>query len=107
MPGKFHEQRSLAAYSPWVTKSQAQLITHASRFIRSFSWTALATSFGEKPWDVAVGPGWGGAETLMRDVRGIWEGSLVKAWLARESKVNKRSETEIRKMAGPFSNCLH
>ena len=55
---------------------------------------------------MAGGPGWGGAETLMRDVRGIWEGSLVKAWLARESKVNKRSEAEIRKMAGPFSNCL-
>ena len=28
LPGKFHGQRSLAGYSPWVAKSQTQLSTH-------------------------------------------------------------------------------
>ena len=29
LPGKFHGQRSLAGYSPWVAESQTQLGTHA------------------------------------------------------------------------------
>ena len=74
------------------------------------SWAALATLLGEKPWGVAMGPGWGGAETLVRDGRGVWEGSFREGLAGRarnrELKVNKRSEAEIRKMAGPFSNCL-
>ena len=28
LPGEFHGQRSVAGYSPWVTKSQTQTINH-------------------------------------------------------------------------------
>ena len=30
VPGKFHGQRSLVGYSPWVTKSQTWLSTHTA-----------------------------------------------------------------------------
>ena len=33
LPGEFHGQRSLADYSPWVTKSQTQLSNHHFHFL--------------------------------------------------------------------------
>ena len=32
LPGEFHGQRSLAGYSPWVTKSQTRLSNHHFHF---------------------------------------------------------------------------
>ena len=34
LPGKFHGQRSLVGYSPWMAKSQTQLSTHAHTLMK-------------------------------------------------------------------------
>ena len=39
LPGKFHGQRSLVGYSPWVTKSQTQLSKSAWAHVRAHTHT--------------------------------------------------------------------
>lgn len=59
------------------------------------SWAALATLLGEKSWGVAMGPGWGGAETLVRDGRGVWEGSFREGLAGRARNQGTESEQQI------------
>ena len=44
LPGKFHGQRSLVCYSPWVTKSQTQLSKSACTHTRTYTHTHSPSS---------------------------------------------------------------